>query len=582
MKYYDLAVIGAGSAAAYYLSTVDRSLYPGLLVVGGDDPWKGERGDNPNDPNDPVNFVNHTPHMIDHYGNSVPTRGKKLYKRSDWANANQGVIDACSCDREKSEVDNISEDMLPMELQTVPSARGFRIELSDSDKVFWAKKVVLATGAGSHSVPPDLADAVKAMPNKVMDMDAYAKLHVSNKKIVVIGPNAPIDTVDTAVYNHCEVTWLIRNGKTTSPLFLATGHQNGALTLKDKYINYDGTLKVTQDPSGGVKVEYTNTKDKKASTVVVDYVVYGTGQSSKAYEKLVDASLRAKMQPLYDKNQRFGNVHESVVGFEVEGTDAYHGFEVVGALSTQVAKGVDIKKLSSTYLNQLKASLQEMWEKIVDFPFLRSIISQTAPEVLKWQEKIENLQGQNLAGDVAELEKDAQKLLNAIKYTAPTWPQYIQAFYNLLINYALAYGFYKSKINNFDINEFLANPANQLTGSVAQGPQLGTIRSATAAQNGFMPAYVSKNGGADINYSQDDRTMMRVFIAVEYPYVSEDDAQSFIRQVIAGRKKAKNAWGYDVLDTMGFRMRLRLANLKGIIVMKVAKTVGTGKTPISA
>ena len=75
IKYYDLALIGGGSAAAYYLNTLDRSFYSNILVVGDADPWAGRRGLNRRRSNDPVNIVNHTVFAIGLFGSALLLRG---------------------------------------------------------------------------------------------------------------------------------------------------------------------------------------------------------------------------------------------------------------------------------------------------------------------------------------------------------------------------------------------------------------------------------------------------------------------------------------------------------------------------
>jgi hypothetical protein len=91
---WDLIVIGRGSAAAYYLSGLDREQFPNILVIGLDDPWSGERGYNQSSPQDPVNFINHTWQMLVHLcGEDLPEFSKDLVDRLKFAQANAQVID---------------------------------------------------------------------------------------------------------------------------------------------------------------------------------------------------------------------------------------------------------------------------------------------------------------------------------------------------------------------------------------------------------------------------------------------------------------------------------------------------------
>lgn len=108
----------------------------------------------------------------------------------------------------------------------------------------------------------------------------------------------------------------------------------------------------------------------------------------------------------------------------------------------------------------------------------------------------------------------------------PTWKDQIITLVNLLVNYnVLAKSFGgKTTVADADLNRV----TEILTPSTVADAQLGGIRASTAAMNGFAKA--------DPNLSQDDQAILRFGIAVNYPFVSENDARTIIRDIIAGRR----------------------------------------------
>ena len=78
----------------------------------------------------------------------------------------------------------------------------------------------------------------------------------------------------------------------------------------------------------------------------------------------------------------------------------------------------------------------------------------------------------------------------------------------------------------------LGNQSSTTVASVVQSPQLGTVKAASAALAGIMPAYVS-HGQA--NFTSDDRTMLRAYLAETREGLGDADAESFVQEVIATR-----------------------------------------------
>jgi hypothetical protein len=598
---WDLIVIGAGSAAAYYLSTVDRSLFPNILVIGQPDPWGGERGYNASAPKDPVNFINHTWQMIAHLGNVFPDFDMSVVDRHKFAEANKNVIDSCATRVVVGKVTNIEEVTDPDFTFVAAGHKGpchvFRVT-TDADGAHEGKKIVVATGAGPHRVP----DEVKHLnqPSLIMNMDEFARragtfLKPEEMTVFVQGPNAAIDSVETAKFQKFNVIWLIkppRQGQ--GPAILATPHQIYArAALKSDVVVYPEHDRGT----AGFRVELTGgnpplkvTVPGKSAPYLGHMLVFGMGQEPKdAMDGVVPNAFRNRLQPIYDINQRFGAAHETVVGLKLENSDWCTGFEIVGALATQVARGA---KVPHTYKKELADRIDEVRAKVL--PFLTGTIGSnhlTAGILLEPLSKIEGMS----PGDARIQLKAARE---HIARTYPTWTNHVDALTSLMLNYIQVARYFagKDKVSDQD----LSAASRILTPSIIQGPQLGVIRSQTAAQNGAIPGYIGgqaamfdlgKDGkpvfqgvvagqGGRVNFSQDDYQVLRIYIALNYPSVLEDDADRFIKRVMARRPDVNklDGYGYNQTETANFENELKALAAKGLDSLRTPKMHGTGRT----
>ncbi|MGH8013243.1 MAG: hypothetical protein ACREQ4_12155 [Candidatus Binataceae bacterium] len=577
---YDLAVVGAGSVAAYYLNTVDRSRYAHIICIGGEDPWAGTRGVDASKPESPVNFINHTAPMIGHFGDNVPPTSRTLYRRTDFAKANRAIIDRCTEKFEQGIVDHVELMRLPLQMQWGSGKHnGFR--LSVGTRFFYAKKVVIATGAGGHSVPKEAQLAHQSHPERVMDMDEFARKAPqispkNNVTVFVLGPNAPVDAVELALFEGFKVDWLLGDSAKgpQQPTLLGTGHQVYALGQqmgqnKREIHFWRDSLKVA---ASGTQVEVSFKPANNATEQTIDghYFVYGIGQAQNEGEakkliSFVDSKIRERLAPLYDINQRFGPAHESVLGFELNRTpeeeklDPLLGFEMIGAMTAQVIKAQDIPH---NYLRELERRIKEVADKVIPH-----LIADSSTDILTTPLN----QLANLGESTVEDNLDAA--LFKIAGDSPSWKEYAQPLCALLLNYVIAAEFFKkrTKVTAEDLNKVTAN----MTTSILQSPQLGAGRATTAAQNGFVPKYTA-NGQA--NFAQDDRTMLRAYIAAHFPFVTEKDAQAFINKVLQQKKSVP--WGFEEGPSNDFVRELTNLNGKSVAPLTRPKVSGTGQTSL--
>lgn len=584
---YNLAILGRGSAAAYYLSTVDLNQFPKIIVIGQDDPWDGQRGGNLEDLDDPANFVNQTAQMIAKYGDTVPAYSTDLYPRTAWAKSNNYVFDKCKVDLVKGQILKVRETKTPERYKTslnkADKCFEVTVKRSHGEVEYHASKVVLATGASSHKTPPKLVEWARRYPDLFMDMDKFARdpSKRKGKRIIVQGPNAAVDTADTAQYNDCTVYWLVGR---SAPAILATPHQVGARAVIDKS-NTTGsrTIQIDQDKDperievngNEIKVKLT----KEPSPIVVDSYVWGIGQDEKKALSFIDSALLNALEPIYDINQRHGEAWESVEGFQTKGTSREQGFEVIGALARQVI--MNNKGLNHTYLSQLQEVIEDLQGNIAHYS--GKIPDATMDALTK---KVTDIVAQS--PDITTLKSTLDGMRFTLNKDSFTWQKQTNALVALIINYAVA-KLYFDKHGVAVTDDDLNNALKILTPSTVGSPQLGSIRTTTAAINGFMPKYVV----SDVNFSHDDQSMLRVFIAASYPLVTEEEAQEVIRDVIGRRKQARGSapatpgakamgpYGFTPDEVNEFKARLKVYNERRVGDLSTAKVVGTGQTVVT-
>jgi hypothetical protein len=362
---YHLAILGAGSTAAHHLNTLDRNRYPSILLIGEDDPWSGQRGLNPAQKDDPVNFINQTENMIGHYGDSVPPVNQTLVPRQAYAQANSRIIDKCVTKRVKAQIRRVTTFQKALSITSSQKQTLYSISAIENGSMthYHVAKVIVATGAGSHKFPdPRFEKLAQQHPKIFMDMDAFARqpqLKDPKKTIIVQGPNAAVDTADTAAWAGMNVIWLANR-----PAILPTPHQTGARAVIAKKQIY-ALNRDQQDPESiTVANNQVTIKIRSGQTFIADYYVWGVGQDSDGAVSFIDRNIRKQLEPIYDKNQRFGPAHESVLGFQLPDTDSTSGFEVIGALSRQVLLAAGKEGISHTYLQQLVEVITSLQAKL--------------------------------------------------------------------------------------------------------------------------------------------------------------------------------------------------------------------------
>jgi hypothetical protein len=581
---WPLVVVGAGTAAAYYVSTVDLHEYPSVLAIGDGDAWAGPRGYH-GDAKDPTRRLNHPLHLIAHFKKTVPGFSQEMVDRMEWANMNRAVLDECRVQVHSATVKKVSEGPLPPKFQSegvlVP-VTGYRIDLEDDKKTqVYAYKVVMAAGAGGHRVPTEvkglkelrdkLRDPVQSPGRawqdwKVFDIDEFAHLGPAelgpSKTVFVLGPNAAIDAVQKALHYQCKVIWLIEGDK--QPAVLATQPTvSEALKRKPSIIHRytkDAPLIVSphlvaarvQVRAGGKNLEG-------------DYFVYGLGQTGEPVKK-IDALIMQKLKPIVDKNNYLGEGESTVLGFEAEGTGLKRGFEVVGAMSAQVGR-VYAKEDNLDRLKKLIGEarlVKTVYTAITTagFPVEKPFLLKDPDFLARQPRKPLRNQLQREADFVAQQFRSQEEVGKGV-----------QAIVNLLLNYHSAKNYKPDQLNQAT--------AHLPKGTVADGGQAATIRSAMAAKHDFVPSYVGSQEyqtpgprpkghpdrgkevefntvAGEVDFNGDNWTVIQIGLCLRYPFISDTDLNNWVEQKMLARRAS--GVGFNDAQVKGFYTELERMN----------------------
>jgi hypothetical protein len=99
-------------------------------------------------------------------------------------------------------------------------------------------------------------------------------------------------------------------------------------------------------------------------------------------------------------------------------------------------------------------------------------------------------------------------------------------------------------------------PAATAISSVLGSAQLGAVRATMAAMHAMIPDYMLGND-SQANFSTDDRTMLAVYIAQNFPFIDPTRANSLVEEIIGARrtslqKKAIFTGGSVASTDLGF------------------------------
>ena len=376
----------------------------------------------------------------------------------------------------------------------------------------------------------DHRDAVVAP--RVMDLDSFMRLSentdLAGKRVVVHGPNAGIDAVERAREKGARVDWLVR---TTDPVLLDRNllvHANEITPATEATADSMLVLRHVGDVAiargeGDRPLHLTGTglKGDPAPDLQADYYVYALGQDAEAPGAVLPClgALARDLEPVYDNDQVFGDAaYKTVLGLQSKGSDSSKGLVIVGAAVAQIAPSVSHNYLERAARNALEASTFLAYPGYENGAALRRLITEGASKeaIMTAYETCRMEVGAfDAEVSVAGLTRPLDSLKSALGHLFEA-REYFAARDPGKRGVALE----------------LENQTSTGVASVVVSPQLGTVKAASAALAGIMPAYVS-HGQA--NFTSDDRTMLRAYLAETRDGLGDADAERFVQEVISTR-----------------------------------------------
>lgn len=617
---YDLIIIGRGSSAAYFLQSLPR-LYNSfnddkpvdltILVIGEDDPWAGARGYAKGTYGQNINQAKQ---VLGHNTGSTAPISQGPQDRSQWAKENEQILRTMANDVVAGTVTKVSK----VAKVNLNDRQVFKLEARLAKSEYFGYKIVIATGAGIES--PDtghqdyhaVIDEVKPVLGNpaVMNLDKFMSMakgsHKTSNKVAILGPTAGTDAVmqaGTLAYPAANVYWLMRTKPNVSGFLnvypgddspsrqqitnIIENSKKRILAYKDKTLTIapqNNRIAITCEP-----VKESPLQDKQ---VVVDLFVYSTGQTasntltappldpSKRAAGILDQSLMAELEPIYDVNQRLGEQGnksapwQHVTGVQLQGSDSEGGLMIIGAAAFQVAGKLDHNFLQLEFQN-LQALLKQQ-------PGFSSTAQQHYPQLLT---TFKLSQFPRL--DRTECKSKENAFINA-------WETYLKdnssKFGEIGVDVGVRTQWIQRRIEEARHLCYLFQQRSQAAEYLYDAPN-GTERSVqnmlhatntlpTALQDCRLLAGVNANvssmnaGSAkpltqktDLNNLQfqvnflESATELRCYISAHYPNISESKAQEFIRNV-TDRRKLKGNMGFELYEIVDFELALERLNKK--------------------
>jgi hypothetical protein len=622
LKIYDLIIVGRGTAAAAFANSLDLSkMFPRMgepsqariLVVGKADGWAGVRGKTENAPLAPNNKINQPPHMIAQYSSTVPKFSKGgwevMVNRDDYARENVAILTKL-CNLRQAPVVGpddppehfarskiVDAEVKQVDRYNLHVGQGVLVSgftVATAKKTYWAPNIVLATGGGPHRVPEFLSQPARNHPGLVLDMDRFSrevdKLKVTweknhpkqRMKVLIFGGNAAIDTVELAGFEKFDfaITWLIPEGSPVTTL--DTNHQQVALNLKSQVIKYSD-----KPGSSNIRMQLDKTLSGLGQIqcwvgskhLIADMVVYGLGQDDKQATKYISQNLKDELIPIFDKNQSFGEMHESVFGFCSKDYDDNNGrgVVVIGALAQSLANTVPIARAKEGYLARLGPLINRMQDLLLN----ADILDDGMPIDVLFHRDV-GWYGRGTVSDEV-IKQPVERITNRIR----KYEQYdgvkqtidrLSTLGTLIINYITVCRSFDKLQKEIEQGtrdpsrqpakfwqNLLNNPSKAFTVSTVSSPQIGSIVSTTTSLNGHEPAYLRGQETSDVGFNQDRREILRVFIALNYPFVEDSEAVKLIEEIISSRKTNNDKWGISDQDAIAFKQRLSVLNRAGYV-----------------
>ncbi len=329
-RVYRTVLIGRGASAAYVVANGGVPLDESTLVIGEEQPWRGERGKD--------GVINHPHGMIDPEHGDGDILDDGLASRQEFSNRVDAIFKRLAQPPLNAKVTSVKKE---------GSGAAARYRIIAGNHLVVAQRVIAAVGIGKHAKPeglPKQLDEYKTTGEvpRIMDMDVFQVAVAEGRLtpadapngVIVVGPNAAIDVMSTSLRKSFKpLFWL--TGVQKDPFFLdgtdnefvkktygaakdrPEGQHNGKdVRFRDgDFSIIQGDLLNAQANAEGVEVEYGKRADKRAKPEVPQeqygkqagsILVYGTGPDvGGLLETFKDIRKEADVEPVYDTGLHF-------------------------------------------------------------------------------------------------------------------------------------------------------------------------------------------------------------------------------------------------------------------------------------
>lgn len=548
---FELAILGAGAATAYYLASKGNVDKYNTIVIGEKQPWAFQRG---------PGVINHPMHMITALREEVGLGKEELAPREDFSKVVEEVINKYVIHREDSKIKKVAK------VDGKEDTKFYAIEIQNGVK-FYAQKVVVGLGIGPHKKPKDQEEGQAA--GRVMDMDEFQRraseirktvVNASDITVVVGGGNAGIDSVMTSIREGFKIIW-------------ATGSQRPALLpgTDNEYVEdeYEKVIKKEDSKIQEVIKKYANKaidNPKKGEMgekpIIVetgggsrpaDYFVYALGPDIGKVSGILDKeSIRDHLVPTYDKNSQFGDGGGTVTGLEVENDNDKTSLEIIGGTAFRMAGDIKYDYMKRLNENQLKeaiakmSSLEEELEVVGYVKEAKLYQSTSLGDITKIMqaEKSTDLPVLAVAPKQSSIKSKLQEAKSKKANRYLSCLRFVDTYESLIAEFRAKVLEYLKEIEK-DPRSRASDPRTALSNfqkvveslplNIAVNDQLTTVRSQIEANAGFVPDYVID----DVNFATDSITVLSIYISANYPNLPDKEVDMWADRIVRWRRPSE-------------------------------------------
>ena len=657
-----IAFVGKGYSVATFIAYAPWDLYfswakkdGNTLTIdfyGKEDPWSDSvRG---------TGIVNHASYMWSRIREKLNDNSSIPSSRESLKNANQNLITGFKDFFHGKNNVVINDDKFSGLISTIDKVENenkWKINYDNNEPESY-NLVIYGGGAGPHrdgqirtianidtlNINDEYKRSDFGLWEKSMDLDAFMRSekqtgNLQNKKVALQGENAGVDAAIAVIQRAGQLTWTMSEGK--SPVWLSTDHYHldgkgdswvdkiQAYTNREKksqsefdwlkaqceenilYLSRPNivrcltnnkfyNVKTKPDPQDDKK-SLIKSKDEIAEYHGIDYHVYAVGQNANINNAplKVLAPVLTDIRPIFDRNQHFGQVLETIIGFQYknsslvmksDGTEP-KGLFIIGATIPAIAGSISPSRSPLQKESWLRESgVERNISQNIDAPALvNNLTSQLNQQTVLAAAQLGAVRAQLqalLAPDIRSYWMAPVGLLEALHYLKDIGSRAqgkftykystvgqenqspnslltsikdgLENYHQLDTNHPLVVG---GDIDKGAIEELIAllNPTANVDISkkyVITVPQktLQKIQRYIEELNRFIDE--------NINFNGLDKNALYSLLMLRFPHLCDEQLERFPRYIIA--ETAAHPWGIGFAITTAMMSEFRLINQKQI------------------